>query len=78
MENTLPLHALGMGAVRPPPAVVCPLLKKSKCNPCLESLDSSQLFVAVAPLKKNPENLLPPTLRGFLFLDGKIAHAFEG
>ena len=50
------------------------VLKKSKGNPCLKTLDVSQLFVADAPIKKNDL----PHLRAVLFSVGKIAHALEG
>ena len=45
-----PLSHGGGGAVRPPPVVFCPLLKKSSYNPYLKILDFSQLLVADTPM----------------------------
>ena len=47
---------MGGGALYAPhPVVFCPLLKKSSGNPYLKILDFSQLFIADAPMKKNPK-----------------------
>ena len=42
----------GGGAIRPPPVVFCPLLKKSSGNPYLKILDFSQIFISDDPMKK--------------------------
>ena len=42
----------GGGAVRLPPVVFCPLLKKSPGNAYLKILNFSKLFIADAPMKK--------------------------
>ena len=50
----------GGGAVRHPPVVFCPLLKKSFGNPYLKILHFSQLFIVDAPMKKNLKFLFYP------------------
>ena len=59
----------GMGALYAPNAVVfCPLLKKTKGNPYLKSLDLSKLLVAIAPENNKRIKIFNFTALGALLL----------
>ena len=56
---------MALVAVRPPPVVFCPLLKKFKGNPYLKILDFSQLLLRMPLWKKNSKNLVYPHAEQF-------------